>query len=66
MLGDYVAKPSNGWYQQVNQETGELIDPKVREKDTLNEDFWKEILNKTNFKEYINKHYSIVRSDAVS
>jgi len=61
ILGDFVAKPSNGWYQQVNQDTGELIDPKVREKDTLNEDFWKEILNKTNFKDYIKKHYSIVK-----
>ena len=57
--GQYVTKPSNGWYCRVDQETGELLDPKVREKDTLNEEFWKPIFAETNFKEYLKKRYQI-------
>ena len=57
--GQYVSKPSNGWYCRVSQETGELLDPKVREKDTLNEEFWKPIFEETNFKEYIKTRYQI-------
>ena len=38
--GKYVAKPSNGWYCKVSKETGELLEPKVREKQTLEESFW--------------------------
>ena len=57
--GQYVSKPSNGWYCRVSQETGELLDPKVREKDTLTEDFWKPIFEQTDFKEYLKKRYQI-------
>ena len=58
--GGYVAKPSNGWYCRVDRDTGELVDPKVREKDTLEESFWLPILRDTDFKEHIKKKYSIV------
>ena len=58
--GGYVAKPSNGWYCRVDRDTGELVDPKVREKDTLAEDFWLPVLRDTDFKEHIKKKYSIV------
>ena len=58
--GGYVAKPSNGWYCRVDRDTGELVDPKVREKDTLEEAFWLPILRDTDFKEHIKKKYSIV------
>ena len=30
IAGNYVAKPSNGWYCRVDRDTGELMDPKVR------------------------------------
>ena len=59
LAGNYVAKPSNGWYQYVDQETGELVGQKYREKDTLTEEFWKPVLNETNFKEFVKKQYSI-------
>jgi len=59
LAGEYVAKPSNGWYCRVNRETGELVDPKVRIKDTLKSEFWEPILNDTDFKEYIKKGYQI-------
>jgi RecA/RadA recombinase len=60
--GKYVAKPSNGWYCLVDQETGELLEPKVREKQTLEEEFWKPIFDNTDFKEFIKKKYSIGNS----
>ena len=59
MAGNFVAKPSNGWYCRVDQETGVLEDPKVREKDTLLKEFWDPIFEQTNFKEYIKSHYTI-------
>ena len=59
MHGNFVAKPSNGWYCRVNQETGVLEDPKCREKETLTKEFWEPIFAETNLKEYIKSHYTI-------
>ena len=59
LVGGQVIKPSNGWYQRVDQETGELIEPKVREKDTKTAEFWEPILNETNFKEFVREGYQI-------
>ena len=59
MAGNFVAKPSNGWYCRVDQETGELVDPKCREKDTLTKEFWEPIFAETPLKEYIKSHYTI-------
>jgi RecA/RadA recombinase len=59
LAGNYVAKPSNGWYCRVDRETGELVDPKVREKDTLLETFWTPIFEGTDFKKFIKGHYQI-------
>ena len=59
LAGNYVAKPSNGWYCRVDKDTGELVDPKVREKDTLLESFWQPIFEGTDFKEFIKGHYQI-------
>jgi hypothetical protein len=59
LAGNYVAKPSNGWYCRVDRETGELVDPKVREKDTLQKEFWTPIFDGTDFKKFIKGHYQI-------
>ena len=59
IAGGFVFKPSNGWYQVVNQETGELVDPKVREKDTKTDEFWKPILGTEKFREFLIKQYQI-------
>jgi len=59
MQGKYVAKPSAGWYCRVDQETGELSESKVREAQTLEEDFWKPIFEETNFAEYLTECYKI-------
>ena len=62
LTGNYVAKPSNGWYCRVDKSTGELMEPKVREKETLNESFWKPIIEDTDFKQYLTNKYSILNN----
>ena len=56
--GNFVTKPSNGWYAKVNQETGEIGDKK-RFSDTQTEEFWSELLKDEKFKEYVRKKYEI-------
>ena len=58
--GGYVVKPSNGWYCRVDRSSGELMDPKSRERDTLTADFWEPILAETDFREYIKQRFSIL------
>ena len=65
LAGGYVEKPSNGWYAVVDQETGEL-GHKVRYGDTLGQFFWIDIFNKTDFKEFVKKQYSIGYKSEVS
>jgi len=59
LAGGYVAKPSNGWYCRVDRNTGELVMPKVREKDTLQKEFWEPVFAETDFKDFIKSQYSI-------
>ena len=59
LAGAYVVKPSNGWYQKVDTTTGDVIGTKVREKDTLTEEFWQSIFNETDFKEFTRKAFQI-------
>ena len=63
--GQYVAKPSNGWYCKVSRETGELLEPKVREKGTLEEEFWQPIFNDTDFKHYVKERFTIGATQGV-
>ena len=58
LAGGYCTKPSNGWYAKVDQSTGEITE-KVREKDTLNENFWKPLFETGEFKDYIESAYQI-------
>ena len=59
LASGFVSKPSNGWYQRVDRTTGEIIGNKVREKDTLTEDFWADILADAKFQEFVEKQYKI-------
>jgi hypothetical protein len=56
--GNFVQKPSNGWYAKVDQETGELGDKK-RYDATQTEEFWKDLLASPKFGEYVRKKYEI-------
>ena len=59
MAGGYVTKPNVGWYAAVDMETGEVLEPKVREKDTLQKKFWDPIFKNSDFKEFVKSYYSI-------
>ena len=59
LASGFVSKPSVGWYQRVDRGTGEIVGNKVREKDTLTEDFWTDILADAKFQEFVEKQYKI-------
>lgn len=59
LAGGYVAKPSNGWYCRVDTSTGELVDPKVRQAQTLEEEFWAPVFELTDFADFLEKQYKI-------
>jgi RecA/RadA recombinase len=56
--GNFVQKPSPGWYSKVDLETGEVGD-KVRFDKTQTSDFWNDLLANEKFKEYVRKKYEI-------
>lgn len=58
-----VIKPSNGWYQKVDPETGELIEGKYRMKDTDTEEFWEPLLKSPAFQQAIRKKYQLVLNE---
>ena len=66
LAGNYVAKPSNGWYCKVDTKTGELVDPKVRLADNLTDEFWESIWEETDFADFLNSQYSITKKSIVS
>jgi len=59
LAGGYVTKPNVGWYARVDHATGEIVEPKVREKDTLTKEFWDPIFTGTDFKKFIKSYYQI-------
>jgi RecA/RadA recombinase len=61
----HVIKPSNGWYQKVNKETGEIDDKKYRVKDTDSKDFWLPILTSKSFYDHIKNKYSIGQGEVM-
>ena len=58
LASGHVIKPSNGWYQRVDMDTGEAVDPKVRAKD-LDKDFWIPILSDKKFGDWVQKAYTV-------
>lgn len=59
IAGGYVRKPSAGWYEAMDPATGEVLSGKVRMQDTLSKEFWEPIFTNTNFKDFVQKQYSI-------
>ena len=64
--GGYVRNPSMGWYEAFNPKTGEVLSGKVRLDATLTKEFWDPIFNRTDFKEFVQKQYSIGHESLVS
>lgn len=63
--GQFVTKPSNGWYAKIDRETGE-IGNKFRFADTQTKEFWKDILSNPEFKTFVNKKYGIAYGSILS
>jgi RecA/RadA recombinase len=59
LAGNFVGKPNNGWYQKIDRETGEFLGTKVREKDTLNQEFWADLLGSKVFQQYITDSFKV-------
>ena len=59
MDGKYVVKPKNGWYKAMNPATGEELSGNVRMKDTLKKEFWDNVFEETDFKEYVEKTFKV-------
>ena len=59
----HVIKPSNGWYQKVDKETGEMEDKKYRIKDTDTKEFWMPILKQQSFIDFVKAKYQVSSGD---
>ena len=63
----HVVKPSNGWYQKCNPETGEVLpEAKVRAKDTYKKEFWLPILSDKTFTDWVQEKYTMGGSDIMA
>lgn len=61
-----ICKPSNGWYQLVDPETGEMIGSKVREKDTGTDEFLGVVLKRESFKQWIRDKFQLSHAALVA
>lgn len=61
----HVIKPSNGWYSQVNLETGEVSEKKWRAKDTDSKEFWVPLLTTKSFAAFIADKYQMAHGDII-
>ena len=59
LASGHVIKPSNGWYQKVNKETGEIEEKKYRAKDTNTHEFWDSIIKDKTFNDWIAHTFKI-------
>ena len=58
--GKFITKPKVGWYARVDQETGEIAGKNYRANEIVdNGDFWKTILEQTDFAEWIKNKYAL-------
>lgn len=57
--GNFLAKPKQGWYCHVDQETGELQEPNFRARDADGSAFWLPILKSEKFQQYIRDTYLV-------
>ena len=61
-----LAKPKMGWYAEVDQETGEIIEPNLREKDLMTKDsIWEKIIANPKFNEYLKDKFQIASGSLI-
>ena len=59
LAGGFVRKPTIGWYEGINPESGEVLTSKSRAADALKEEFWTRIMAETDFKDFIKRTFTI-------
>jgi RecA/RadA recombinase len=64
--GGFLAKPKQGWYCMVDQETGELGEKNFRAKDAAGKDFWLPIVTSAKFKAYIEGRYLVANDELIT
>lgn len=60
----WINKPSNGWFEGVNPETGEILTGKKRRKETDTSEFWVPIL-KAGYDKALNQRFAIGNTKAI-
>jgi RecA/RadA recombinase len=61
----YITKPKQGWYATLDKETGEL-GPNKRAADIIdNNDFWKTLLETTDFADWIKNKFSLSHGEMI-
>jgi RecA/RadA recombinase len=61
--GNFVVKPTNGWYSPVNTDTGEVVEKKYRIKETDTKEFWMPILSNKKFREFVENKYKVASAE---
>ena len=62
--GNFVVKPSMGWYSRVDQD-GVIENDKFRESNTYSSEFWKPLLENPKFKEFLSNQFKLNRTENV-
>jgi RecA/RadA recombinase len=57
--GEFVVKPTMGWYSKVDMETGIAEESKVRSAATETKEFWDGIIDHPKFTKYVEEKYSM-------
>lgn len=55
-----VIKPSMGWFQKVDPQTGEVLEGKYRAKDTDTAEFWEPLLKSKEFNDAVRQKFLLV------
>ena len=55
-----VIKPSMGWFQKVDPQTGEVLEGKYRTKDTDTAEFWEPLLKSKEFNDAVRQKFLLV------
>lgn len=64
--GGYVVKPKNGWYQAKNPANDDELTGNLRLAQTMTEEFWTNIFDKTDFKSFVEKRFKVASTAMIS
>jgi len=64
LAGGYICSPSSGWYSVVDRTGGDVVHPKVRKSETMEESFWLPIFENTDFRDFVKQKFCVGGSNA--